>query len=405
MKHKVIDALIIGGGPAGATTGLLLAQAGWSVGIVEKKTFPRRKVCGEFLSATNLSLLQQVGIADFYLSSSGPEVRRVGLYATDVMLATPMPTSSQTDLKWGRALGREHLDTALLDKARSSGAILWQPAQVQNMERHENLFSCSIIIDDKIEKIQARIIVIAHGSWEHQLLQSTVKASHKDSDLLAFKAHFKNSNLAPDLMPLLAFPGGYGGLVHTDNGRITLSCCIRRDVLQQIRQQHPGIQAGDAVLDYIKTKCLGVKQVLTHAQREGNWLSCGPIQPGIRKPYKNGIFFVGNIAGEAHPIVAEGISMAMQSAWLLSQILIKGKNNLMTDKALNAMGKIYANQWRKNFAARIYAASLFAQFAMRPALLNLMTHSIKLFPGLLTFGAKLSGKIRQIVPVEKNKPF
>lgn len=37
------DVLIIGGGPAGATTAILLAEAGWSVGLIEKKEFPRKK--------------------------------------------------------------------------------------------------------------------------------------------------------------------------------------------------------------------------------------------------------------------------------------------------------------------------------------------------------------------------
>ena len=405
MKDKLIDVLIIGGGPAGATTGLLLAQAGWSVGIVEKKKFPRRKVCGEFISATNLSLLQQLGIADFYLSSSGPEVRRVGLYAADVLLATEMPTSNHSQSKWGRALGREHLDKVLLEKACSAGAKLWQPALVQHLEHNQNASTCSIVLEDgQVEKIQARLVIIANGSWEHQLTQSTA-SPHKASDLLAFKAHFTNSDLASDLMPLIAFPGGYGGLVHTDNGRTSLSCCIRRDILQSIRQKHPGLQAGEAVLAYIKTHCLGVSNVLAHAQREGNWLSCGPIRPGIRKRFINGTFFVGNIAGEAHPIVAEGISMAMQSAWLLAQILIKHQQNLSTNKDIDKAGKEYSRQWRKHFAPRIYAAALFSQFAMRPSLLNLMIHSVKWFPGILAFGAKLSGKIRQVVPEEKTNPL
>jgi len=40
------DALVIGAGPAGSTAARLLAQAGWSVALVEKSVFPRRKVCG-----------------------------------------------------------------------------------------------------------------------------------------------------------------------------------------------------------------------------------------------------------------------------------------------------------------------------------------------------------------------
>ena len=49
------DALVVGGGPAGATAAILLAQAGWRVAVVEKKPFPRRKVCGEFISAHQLA--------------------------------------------------------------------------------------------------------------------------------------------------------------------------------------------------------------------------------------------------------------------------------------------------------------------------------------------------------------
>ena len=68
----IYDALVIGGGPAGGTSALLLARAGWSVAVVEKAEFPRRKVCGEFISATTLPLLDELGLADAFLKSAGP---------------------------------------------------------------------------------------------------------------------------------------------------------------------------------------------------------------------------------------------------------------------------------------------------------------------------------------------
>src|SRR5665647_1807374 len=81
------DALILGGGPSGATAAMLLARAGWSVGVLEQACFPRRKVCGEFLSATNAPLLQELGIADEFSAAAGPEVRDVGLFAGRTILS------------------------------------------------------------------------------------------------------------------------------------------------------------------------------------------------------------------------------------------------------------------------------------------------------------------------------
>ncbi|MDP3135729.1 MAG: FAD-dependent oxidoreductase, partial [Burkholderiaceae bacterium] len=39
------DAIVVGAGLAGSTVATLLARAGWSVALIEKQRFPRRKVC------------------------------------------------------------------------------------------------------------------------------------------------------------------------------------------------------------------------------------------------------------------------------------------------------------------------------------------------------------------------
>jgi menaquinone-9 beta-reductase len=396
LKHTstALDVLIIGAGPAGSSTALLLAQAGWSVGIIEKKEFPRRKVCGEFISATNLPLLKKLNLVDFYLNAAGPDVERVGLYVSDLMLAQSMPSSNHPTIKWGRALGREQLDTALLQQASQAGVKIWQPYEPLQPERQDNLFGCIVNTQEYSERIIAPILIMANGSWEG------VKTPHKPSDLLGFKAHFLHSSLPEDLMPLLAYPGGYGGMVHSDNGRTSLSCCIRRDLLEQIRTAHSGMQAGDAVLEYLKTSCLGVQQTLSQAKREGSWLACGPIKPGIRQRYHQGIFFVGNSAGEAHPVVAEGISMAMQAGWLLSQTLIKHRHHSGSEQWIGDAGRDYSKLWYQHFSGRIHIAAMFAHGAMHRMSQKLTIPLIKRFPQLLSFGAKLSGKIQQVIPLD-----
>jgi flavin-dependent dehydrogenase len=76
MKTR-FDAVIIGAGPAGSTAAILLARAGWSVALVEKQRFPRRKVCGECIAASNLPLLHALGIGKQFDISAGPELRQI----------------------------------------------------------------------------------------------------------------------------------------------------------------------------------------------------------------------------------------------------------------------------------------------------------------------------------------
>jgi len=397
--NKTCDALIIGGGPGGATAALLLARAGWSVRVIEKAIFPRGKVCGEFLSATNLPLLRELGVAEAFQELAGPEVRQVGLFAREVSLLAAMPRCGHGSDAWGRALGRERLDTLLLEGAAAAGAEVWQPWSAIGLSREGGDFVCQASSRERRQsrEIRARIVIAAHGSWESGSLPSQcLRRAPRPGDLFGFKAHFRNCGLRPGLMPLLVFPGGYGGMVHSDHGRVSLSCCIRRDRLEQVRRAHPRASAGEAVLAHIQGDCRGVREALSGATREQSWLSAGPIRPGSRQRAGAGIFLVGNAAGEAHPIVAEGISMAMQSAWLLCERLVRGRAEVLAGGELAAIGRDYATAWRKQFAPRIYAAALFAHLALRPATAAAALTIIRRFPHLLTMGARWSGKANQI---------
>ena len=391
------DALIIGGGPAGATTAWLLARAGWTVALIEKASFPRRKVCGEFISATTLPLLNNLGLGKIYLDMAGPPVREVGLYAGKHRLTAPMPTHKSSD-QWGRALGREYLDSLLLNNARNAGVTILQPCLATELVRQNGIFICWTQAPGKISdrELRARVVVAAHGSWESGQLPTQIpKQKSQPHDLLAFKNHFTQTELPPGVMPLLAFPGGYGGMVHTDHGRLSLSCCIRRDMLQKIRTEEHYC-AGDAVLAHIMKHCAGVHHALVNAQEEGAWLSSGPLRPGIRTLYHDGIFAVGNTAGEAHPVVAEGISMAMQGAWLLSELLIAGHAQVLHGNT-KGIGDAYTHAWRRHFAPRLRNAALFAHFAMRPAATNLLLPLFQYIPALLTVCTRFSGKTTKVI--------
>jgi flavin-dependent dehydrogenase len=93
---------------------------------------------------------------------------------------------------------------------------------------------------------------------------------------------------------------------------------------------------------------------------------------------------VGNAAGEAHPVVAEGISMALQSSWLLARHLIAGTPEQ------------YAADWASAFAWRIRAAAAIAHWAMRPGAVALTLPLLRAFPRVLTASARQAGKVTSV---------
>ena len=395
------QAVIIGGGPAGATAALMLARANWSVAVVEKAGFPRRKVCGEFVSATALPLLQELGVAESFLNLAGPEVRQVGLFVNNSILVSDMPCADTDGGGWGRALGREHLDTLLLRHASEDGVTVWQPWTAVALDRDGSHYVCRIVAKDKqdIRTVRSPVVIMAHGSWDSGSLPTqSVRQGSRPSDLFAFKAHFKHAQLPAGLMPLFAFPSGYGGMVHTDGDRISLSCCIRRKSLDQCRRMWPRSNAAEAVFEHIRSSWRGVRETLAAARLDGAWLSVGPIRPVLRPRNVNGIFLIGNAAGEAHPVIAEGIAMAMHSARLLCELLISRQQDVWAGRGLEAIARVYSASWRKNFSSRLYAGSLFANLAMSTTSAAAAVAALGRFPGLLTLGARWSGKVKPVLP-------
>jgi flavin-dependent dehydrogenase len=313
----------------------------------------------------------------------------VGLFARETAIEVPMP-APPSDAPWGRALGRETLDLLLLAAAARAGVRVLQPCSALAVHRAGRWHVVRATDEEGSRELHAPIVVAAHGSWAHGRLPTQVpRVAPSPGDLLGFKARFEGARLAAGLMPLVLFPGGYGGLVESDGGRVSFSCCIRRDALARARAAHAGASAGEAVLAHAAASARGLREALGGARRVGAWLAAGPIRPGIRARPPAGVFPVGNAAGEAHPLVAEGIGMAIQSGWLLAQML-GARARLLDAAGLESVGREYERRWRAHFAARVRASQAFAWttgHALRAA-----TATVRAAPGMLAWGARWSGK-------------
>src|SRR3989454_8624885 len=72
------DVVVVGAGPAGATTALLLARAGASVLLVDRARFPRDKACSEYLSPATTEILERLGGGVLRARGGGGAAQRDG---------------------------------------------------------------------------------------------------------------------------------------------------------------------------------------------------------------------------------------------------------------------------------------------------------------------------------------
>jgi len=143
------DALVIGGGPAGATAALLLARGGRRVALVEKAAFPRRKVCGEYLAPPAAAFLRSLGMP------LEPALDRIAIWIGERTLSAPLARAS--------ALAREDLDSFL---ARSDVFSHWiARAQLVGREILQRPLLMGAIALAVFAARPKRLIEIAASGW------------------------------------------------------------------------------------------------------------------------------------------------------------------------------------------------------------------------------------------------
>ncbi len=107
------DAIVIGAGPAGSVVARQLALGGRRVLLLDKKRFPRRKVCGACLNHGAVTLLEEIGLGNILHDSGAVELSGFDLRSGSRRLSLPLPS--------GRAVSRSVLDQQLVEAAIRAG--------------------------------------------------------------------------------------------------------------------------------------------------------------------------------------------------------------------------------------------------------------------------------------------
>jgi menaquinone-9 beta-reductase len=161
-RSHTYDVLVVGGGPAGAATGYWLAAMGHDVLIVERRTFPRDKTCGDALTPRAVHQLTDMGLGESLQKFHRYNGLRATAYDTKLELAWP---AHPTYPSYGYVARRHCLDEVVALNAVTAGATLWQGAEaLEPVVERGFVRGATVRRHGVTEPVRARYVVVADGA-------------------------------------------------------------------------------------------------------------------------------------------------------------------------------------------------------------------------------------------------
>ena len=352
------DVLIIGAGPAGSSAAIALARKGYEVALVDKQTFPREKLCGDFVNPTNWPVFENLSVTERVLAQPHGEVSGFRITSPSGAAAETSFESAAQQRTFGLGLRRSYLDQVLVDRAAELGVSIRLGCRVEGFTKTERGWRVALG-PDKI--LHAKLIIGADGrnSWVAHHLGINGRASTRGR-CIGFQTRLRSTGAAAGKIEVHLFPGGYAGLVALGDGTASLGLAIDRSKLPREKTE-----------EFLLTECLPqnphLKTILQKSERIAELRSAYPVYFPSRRCYTDGAVLVGDAARVSEPISGEGVFFAMQSGLLAAESL---------DQALRS-GDVSADCLRRYeqacahvFRPRFMLNSLLRFAIYRPALLT-----------------------------------
>lgn len=369
------DVLIVGGGLAGLTAALHLRKKGLQVTVIEKDSYPRHKVCGEYVSSEVIPYLKWLGadveelkpvkISQFEFSSCNGKIAAVNL---------PLG---------GFGISRYALDNYLYIKIKEAGCSFVK-ASVEAINFEGEMLK----VTTSGETFAAKIVIGAYGKRAGLDQQLSRNFFVKKSPWLAVKCHY-TGNFPDNVVGLHNFEGGYCGVSKVEEDIINV--CYLADY-----KSFKKFKNIDDYQNQVLSKNPHLKYIFESWGNVFNKpLTISQISFENKNPVENHILMTGDTAGLIHPLCGNGMAMAIHSAKIASELIFLFHVGTIRSRA--ELEKRYAAEWKKNFSKRIKAGRLLGYALQHNYIAKALTGLVATFPAILPFIIKQThGKPIQI---------